>query len=334
MSRKSNGAVGASLRRRSVLGGGLAVLAAPWSLHAQGAYPSKPVRVICAYGAGGTADIVCRILFTAMSIRLGQQFVIENRAGGAGTIATTAVVHSPADGYTLLYDATSHSVNPALFGTRLPYDTERDLMPVFLSMVAPNTINVSKDFRARTVQEMIDLAKASSHGLDAASTGIGSAQHLSIELFSQMAGVRLNHIVYRAAPAARTDLIAGRVDMQFGNVPGSVSAIQNGDLRVLAHAGVVPVDVLPGVPAIADTLPGYETYEWNGVFAPAGTPAEVIGYLNTELNTTIRTPEVMERLKTLGAVTRANTPEDCATFRRQQTELHGRIVRQANIRLD
>ncbi|MDB5414016.1 MAG: Tripartite-type tricarboxylate transporter, receptor component TctC [Rubritepida sp.] len=334
MKTKIDEAAGTLFRRRSVVAGGLAMLAAPGILHAQAAYPSKPVRVICAYGAGGTADIVSRIVFAGMSARLGQQFVIENRPGGAGQIAGSAVVHAAADGYTLLYDATAHSVNPSLFGARMPYDTERDLMPIFLSMVAPNTIDVAKGFGPRTVREMIDFAKASRNGLDCGTTGIGSAQHISIELLAQMAGIRLNHIVYRATPAARTDLMARRIDLQFGNVPGSVAAIQNEDVRVLAHAGLTPVDVLPGVEAIADTLPGYETYEWNGVFAPAGTSAEVIRYLNSELNRTIQMPDVAERLKTLGAITRANSPDECATFRRQQMELHGRIVRQANIRID
>lgn len=334
MIRTVGDAAGPAWRRRSVVAGLAASIAAPGLLHAQGSYPNKPVRVICAYGAGGTADVVSRILFAAMSARLGQQFVVENRPGGAGTIATSAVVHAPKDGYTLLYDATAHSVNPALFGTRLPYDTERDLLPVFLSMVAPNTIVIRQDFPARSVREFIDVAKAAPAGLDAASTGIGTAQHISIELFNEMAGVRLNHVVYRATPAARNDLIAGRVATQFGNVPSAVALVQSDELRVLAHAGLGAVDVLPGVPAIIDTLPGYETYEWNGVFAPAGTSGEIIGFLNRELNATIRTPEVAERLRTLGAITRPNTPEECGAFRRQQFELHARVVRQANIRIE
>ncbi|HEY4251915.1 MAG TPA: tripartite tricarboxylate transporter substrate-binding protein [Roseomonas sp.] len=334
MTRTRAAAPGTGLRRRSVLSGLAASLAAPAIVHAQGNFPTRPVRVICAYGAGGTADVVSRILFAAMSARLGQQFVVENRPGGAGTIATSAVVHANPDGYTLLYDATAHSVNPALFGARLPYDTERDLMPVFLSMVAPNTIVVRQDFPARSVREFIDVAKAAPAGLDAASTGIGTAQHISIELFNEMAGVRLNHVVYRATPAARTDLIAGRIATQFGNVPSAVPILQSNELRVLAHAGVGSIDVLPGVPAIMDTLPGYETYEWNGVFAPAGTPGAIIGFLNRELNTTIRSPEVAERLRILGAITRPNTPEECGAFRRQQIELHAGVVRRANIQIE
>ncbi|HEY4250817.1 MAG TPA: tripartite tricarboxylate transporter substrate-binding protein [Roseomonas sp.] len=331
---KADNALMAPVRRRSVVAGLVGSFAAPAALRAQGNYPAKPVRVICAYGAGGTADIVSRIVFGALSIRLGQQFVVENRPGGAGMIAAGSVVHAPADGYTLLYDATAHSVNPALFGARVPYDTERDLLPIFLSMVAPNTIDIRKDFGADTVQDLINLAKAAPAGLDAATTGVGSAQHISIELLNTMAGIRLNHVVYRATPAARNDLIARRVAVQFGNVPGSVAVLQMDELRVLAHAGLGTVDVLPGVPPIAATVPGYETYEWNGVFAPRGTSQEIIGYLNTELNRTIQSPDVAERLRTLGAITRPNTPEDCAAFRRQQFELHARVVREAHITID
>lgn len=324
------------MRRRAVLFSASlgATLGAPAIARAQGRFPARPVRVICAYGVGGTADVVARILCNWMSQNTGQQFVVENRGGAAGTIAANAVVHAPADGYTLLYDATAHSVNPSLFGARLPYNTERDLMPVFLSMVAPNTINVHRDFEARTVRELITLAKASPGGLDAGSTGVGSAQHISLELFNKMADVRINHVTYRDTPAVRNDMLARRIALHLANVPGSVPVLQMPEARVLCHAGVVPVEVLPGVEAIAATLPGYETYEWNGIFAPAGTPGEVIRYLNTAFNRAIQAPAVAELLKTLGAVTRANTPDECATFRQEQIALHGRIVREANIRVE
>jgi tripartite-type tricarboxylate transporter receptor subunit TctC len=331
---------GAEIRRlpsrRSVLtsaGLGLA-LGAPAVVRAQGSFPTRPVRVICALGAGGTADVVARLLCSWMSQNTGQPFVVENRQGASGTIGASAVVHAPADGYTLLYDATPHSVNPALFGARLPYDTERDLAPVFLSMVAPNTINVHRDFEARTVRELIAMAKAAPDTLDGGTTGIGSAQHISLELFNKMTGVRIGHVTYRGTPAVRNDLLARRIALNFSNVPGSVPMLQIPEARVLCHAGVVPVEVLPGVEAIADTLPGYETYEWNGIFAPAGTSGEIIQFLNTAFNNAIQAPAVAERLRTLDAVTRANTPEECARFRHEQIALHGRIVREANIRIE
>lgn len=322
-------------RRTFLLSAGLgAALAAPAIARAQGRFPTRPVRVICAYGVGGTADVVSRILCNWMSQNTGQQFVVENRGGAAGTIAANAVVNAPADGYTLLYDATAHSVNPSLFGARLPYNTERQLMPVFLSMVAPNTINVHRDFGARTVPELIAIAKASPGGLDAGSTGVGSAQHISLELFNKMADVRINHVTYRDTPAVRNDMLARRIALHLSNVPGSVPVLQIPEARVLCHAGIVPVEVLPGVEAIATTLPGYETYEWNGIFAPAGTSSEIIQYLNTTFNRAIQAPAVAELLRTLGAVTRANTPDECASFRQAQIALHGSIVRDANIRIE
>jgi tripartite-type tricarboxylate transporter receptor subunit TctC len=184
------------------------------------------------------------------------------------------------------------------------------------------------------VRELIAVAKASPGGLDAGSTGVGSAQHISLELFNKMADVRINHVTYRDTPAVRNDMLARRIALHLSNVPGSVPVLQIPEARVLCHAGVVPVEVLPGVEPIAGTLPGYETYEWNGVFAPAGTPGEVIQFLNAAFNRAIQAPAVADLLKTLGAVTRANTPDECASFRQSQIALHGSIVREANIRIE
>jgi tripartite-type tricarboxylate transporter receptor subunit TctC len=320
--------------RRGMLALAGGMLAAPGLLRAQGAYPSRSVRVINAYSPGGTADVVSRIILAGLSARIGQQFVVENRPGAAGTIAAQAVARAPADGYTLLYDATAHSVNPSLFGSRLAYDTRRDLLPVFLTMVSPNTLHANNAFPAKTIPELIALAKASPGKLDCSSTGIGTVQHVSLELFNHRAGVQINHVVYRDIAAARSDLISGRVPLQFSNVPGSVPIFASKEARVMAHCGPVPLAVLPGVPAMAETLPDFETYEWNGLFAPAGTPREVIQQLSTELNATIRDAGVLERLHTLGALPRANTPEEFATFREQQIAFFADMVRMANIRID
>jgi tripartite-type tricarboxylate transporter receptor subunit TctC len=315
------------MRRRALLGG---ALAAPTIARAQ----LRAVRVINAYGAGGTADIVCRLLFTRLSERTGQSYVVENRPGAAGTIAATLVARAPADGGTLLYDATAHSVNPALFGPKLPYDTRRDFLPVFLSLVTPNTILGSNLFAPRSVAELVAAAKAAPGTIDAGSTGIGSAQHLTLALFNEMAGVRINHVVYRDSPAARADLMDGRIQLQFSNVPGSVTHFRAGTARVLAHAGREAVAVLPGVAAIDATLAGFETYEWNGVFLPDGTPEAIRQGLNAALNATAAEPAIAEKLAALGGLLRPNTPEDFAGFLEGQFALHGRVVREANIRVD
>lgn len=298
------------------------------------AYPARAVRVVNAYSPGGTADVVCRIVFARLSERLGQPFTVENRPGAAGTIAAQTVARAPGDGYTLLYDATAHSVNPSLFGARLPYDTRRDLLPVFLSMITPNTLMCHPAFEARTVAELIALAKARPGVLDCASTGIGTVQHVSLELLNHMAGVRINHIVYREIAAARNDLTSGRVPLQFSNVPSTLPLLQAGQVRCLAHCGPGPIAVLPGVPAMAETLPGFETWEWNGVFAPAGTPAEIVARLNAELNAAVRDAAVQERLTGLGALTRPNTVEEFTEFRERQIAFFARMVETANIRID
>jgi tripartite-type tricarboxylate transporter receptor subunit TctC len=244
------------------------------------------------------------------------------------------VARATGDGYTLLYDATAHSVNPSLFGARLPYDTRKDLLPVFLAMQTPNTLMRWPGFEARTVPELIALAKARPGRLDCASTGIGTVQHVSLELFNMLAGVRINHIVYREIAAARNDLASGRVPLQFSNVPSTLPLTQANQAVCLAHCGPAPISVLPGIPAMAEYLPGFETWEWNGIFAPAGMPAEVMQILNSELNAVIRDPAVVARLTGLGALTRANGIEDFATFREQQITFFAEMVRKADIRID
>jgi tripartite-type tricarboxylate transporter receptor subunit TctC len=248
-------------RRRTLLAATAAGLFAPAILRAQGRYPNHSVRVVNAYSPGGTADVVCRILFAALGERMGQSFPVENRPGAAGTLAAQAVARAPGDGYTLLYDATAHSVNPSLFGARLTYDTRRDLLPVFLAMVAPTTLHANNAFEARTVPELIALAKARPGKLDCSSTGIGTVQHVSLELLNHKADIRINHVVYREAGAAKNDLLSGRVPLQFSNVPASVPIMQAKEALVMAHCGLQPIDVLAGVPTMADTLPGVETYE-------------------------------------------------------------------------
>ena len=319
-------------RRLLAVAGGL--LAAPGLLRAQSTYPERAVRVVNAYSPGGTADVVSRIVLGGLSARMGQQFVVENRPGAAGTVAAQAVARAAPDGYTLLYDATAHSVNPSLFGPRLGYDTRRDLLPVFLAMVSPNTLHANSTFEAKTMPQLIALAKAGPGKLDCSSTGIGTVQHVSLELLNHMAGIRINHVVYREAGAAKNDLLSGRVPLQFSNVPASVPILAAKEALVMAHCGPMPLDVLPGVPAMADTLPGFETYEWNGVFAPAGTARDVVERLNTELNAAVRDAAVAERLRTLGALTRANTVEEFAAFHEQQIGFFAGMVRMANIRID
>ena len=319
----------------SALAGGLGLPALGRAQGVAGAWPARSVRVVNAYSPGGTADVVCRIVFAKLAERMGQAFAVENRPGAAGTVAAQAVARATPDGYTLLYDATAHSVNPALFGARLPYDTRRDLLPVFLSMVTPNTFMCHPGFEARTIPELIALAKARPGQLDCSTTGIGTIQHVALELLNHRAGIRINHVPYREIAAARNDLTSGRVPLQSSNVPGSLPLLRAGSVRALAHCGPPgPFPVLPGVPAVADTLPGFEAWEWNGIFAPAGTPAEIVARLNAELNAVIADASVQERLTGLGATTRANTTAEFSEFRETQIAFFAEMVQLANIRID
>ena len=321
-----------TIRRRTVLGAAAAV-AAPAIVQAQ-AYPARSVRVVNAYSPGGTADVICRILCGALSEKLGQTFTVDNKPGAAGTIAAQIVARAPADGYTLLYDATAHSVNPALFAGKLPYDTRRDLLPVFLSLQTPNTLMRNAQFEAKTMAELIALAKSKPGGLDCATTGIGTVQHVSLELLNQRAGIRINHVPYKEMGSVRNDLFAGRVPLQFSNVPASVALRSAKEVTCMAHTGPRPVEVLPGVPGVAEILPGFETWEWNGVFAPAGTDAGLITRLNADMNTVFRTPATAARLAELGALAPANTVEEFAAFRETQIAFFAEMVKSANIRIE
>jgi len=321
-----------TIGRRTVVAAA-AALAAPAIARAQ-AYPARPVRVVNAYSPGGTADVISRILCAALTDKLGQSFTVDNKPGAAGTIAAQIVARAPADGYTLLYDATAQSVNPSLFAGKLPYDTRKDLLPIFLSLQTPNTLMRNAAFEAKTVSELIALAKSKPSGLDCASTGVGTVQHVSLELLNQRAGIKINHVPYKEAGAARNDLFAGRIPLQFGNVPGTVGMRSAKEVNCMAHTGPKPIEVLPGVPGIAETLPGFETWEWNGVFAPAGTDPGLITKLNADMNSVFQQPATATRLAELGALAPANTVAEFAAFREKQIAFFAEMVKAANIRIE
>jgi tripartite-type tricarboxylate transporter receptor subunit TctC len=309
-----------------------AALAAPAIARAD-TYPKTAVRVVNAYSPGGTADVVCRILCQTLSERLGQTFAVDNKPGAAGTIAAQIVARAPADGYTLLYDATAHSVNPSLF-SKLPYDTRRDLLPVFLSLQTPNTLMRNAQFEAKTIPELIALAKSKPGALDCASTGIGTVQHVSLELLNQRAGIKINHVPYKEMGSVRNDLFAGRIPLQFSNVPGTIALRASKDVTCMAHTGPGPIDVLPGIHGVAEVLPGFETWEWNGVFAPARTDPGLIKHLNEEMNAAFRVPAVAARLAELGALTKPNTVEEFTAFRETQIAFFAEMVKTANIHIE
>jgi len=288
--------------------------------------------VVIPYPPAGGADTVGRILFTKLGEMWGQQFVIDNRGGAGGTIGAAAAAKAERDGYTILYDATAFSVNPSLY-PRLPYDTVNDFQPVFLASLVPNLLVVHPSVPAKTVDDVIAIAKAAPGGLEWASSGNGTVQHLSLELFRLRTATKLNHVPYRGGGPALNDVISGQVKFFFSNGAASIGHVQGGVLKAIAHTGRGRLGTLPDLPAVADTLPGFEAYEWNGVFVPAGTAPEVVRKLNAGLNAVVRQPDVVERLAQLNVESRANTPEEFRAFVAAEMEKWGRVVREANIKI-
>jgi tripartite-type tricarboxylate transporter receptor subunit TctC len=284
------------------------------------------------YPPAGGADTVGRILFQKLGEMWGAQFVIDNRGGAGGTIAAAAVAKAERDGYTIMYDATAHSVNPSLYAN-LPYDTVKDFQPVFLAALVTNLLVVNKSVEAKTVADIIALAKGTPGGLEWASSGNGTVQHLALEMFKRRADIQLNHVPYRGGGLVLNDLIGGQVKFYFSNAAASIGHVQSGTLKCIAHTGKGRLATLPDVPAVAETLPGFEAYEWHGVFAPSGTAPEIIAKLNAGLNAVVRQADVIERLKQLSVETRANTPEECRAFVASEMEKWGKVVREGNIKL-
>jgi tripartite-type tricarboxylate transporter receptor subunit TctC len=322
------------MTRRRMLVGTAAALATPFlarSAHAQ-AWPTRPVRVIIPYPAGGGADTTGRIFFARLGEAWGQQFVIDNRGGAGGTIAEAIAAKADPDGYTILYDATAFSVNPFLY-TKLSFDYGKDFQPVILTTLVPNILVLNKDVPAKTVADVIALAKAAPDGLDFASSGNGTVQHLSLEMFRHMTGTRINHIPYRGGGPALNDVMGGQVKFFFSNGSASVGLVQAGSVKGIAHTGKGRLATLPDLPPVSDTIPGFEAYEWNGVFVPTGTPAEIVQKLNAGMNAMMKDPVVTDRLDKLNISYRQNTPDEFRAFVASEMERWGRIVKEANIKL-
>jgi tripartite-type tricarboxylate transporter receptor subunit TctC len=323
------------LTRRQMLNvsaGALPLLIGASAASAQAAYPTRPFKVVIPYPPAGGADTVGRLLFQKLGETWGQQFVIDNRGGAGGTIAAAAVAKADHDGYTLTYDATAFSVNPSLY-PRLPYDTVKDFEPIFLAALVSNLLVVNKAVEANTVADVIALAKATPGGLDWASSGNGTVQHLALEMFKHQAGIKLNHIPYRGGGPVLNDLLGGQVKFYFSNAAASIGHVQSGTLKCIAHTGRGRLATLPDVPAVAETLPGFEAYEWHGVFAPSGTAPDIIAKLNAGLNAVLRQPDIVARLAQLNVEARANTPEEFRAFVVAEMDKWGRVVREANIKL-
>ena len=322
---------GRYVSRRAVLA---AVAAAPFvrGASAEAAWPNRPVQVMVPYPPAGGADTTARILYAKLGTMLGQQFVIENRGGAGGTVGEGIVAKAAPDGYTILHDATAYSVNTELY-SHLPFDYNRDFDPVALVALVPNILVVTPSVPVKTMADVIVYAKAAPGGVDMASSGNGTLQHLSLELFRFMTGIKVNHVPYRGGGLALTDVISGQVKFFFSNGSSCVGLIQSGQLKAIAHTGKGRLKSLPDVPPVSDTLPGFEAYEWNGVFVPHGTPPDIVQNLNGAINDAIGSDEVKQRFEQLNIETRQTTPDEFGSFVKAQVERWSKVVKEANIKL-
>jgi tripartite-type tricarboxylate transporter receptor subunit TctC len=293
-------------------------------------YPTRPVRIIVGFPPGGGADITARIIGPWLSQRLGQPVVIENRPGASSTLAAQAVVNSPADGYTLLL--LGGSALMATLITSVPFDLQRDLAPVSGLTDNPMVLVAHPSVQAKTVAELIALAKAKPGTISMGSFGTGSASHLAGELFKMMAGVNLLHVPYRGGAPMITDLVGGQVQVAFDVMATSLPHIRSGGLRVLAVAGSKRSDILLEVPTIAEALPGYEARTWTGVSVPAGTPAEIIERLNREINAGLATAEIRARLSDVGAIPMIFGAAEFGTFVAAEAEKWDKVAKVAGIK--
>jgi len=322
---------GINLTRRGLL---VAMASVPFAgaAHALGGWPERPVRVMVPYPPGGGADTTARIIYARLSETLGQQFVVENRGGAGGTIGEAVLARAAPDGYSILHDATAFSVNPYLYAD-LPFDYRKDFDPVFLVSLVPNILVVTPSVPVKTVADLIALAKASPDGITMASSGNGTLQHLCLELFKLRTGLKITHVPYRGGGPALTDVMAGQINYFFSNGSSVVGFIKAGKLKAIAHTGKGRLASLPDIPPMSDTLPGFEAYEWNGVFVPHGTLRDVVANLNTALNAALVSPQVSQRFAQLNIESRQNTPDEFRAYVEGQMVLWSRVVKEANIKL-
>jgi tripartite-type tricarboxylate transporter receptor subunit TctC len=297
------------------------------------AYPTRPVRWIVAFAAGGPTDIVARIMGQYLSERLGQQFIIDNRPGAGGIVGTQAAINSPADGYTLVMAAHVHAINATLY-QKLPYNFLNDIAPIAGLVRMPNVMEVTSSFPAKTVGEFIAYVTANPGKVSYASAGNGTSAHLAAELFRAMTGVDFVHVPYRGSGPALTDLMNGQVQVMFDTISSSIAHIQAGKLRALAVTSVTRSDLLPDVPTIAETVPGYELSAWFGAGTPTGTPSEIIEKLNQEINAGLADSRIKARFAELGAEPMPMTVAEFRKFVADETERWAKVVRFSGAKAD
>jgi tripartite-type tricarboxylate transporter receptor subunit TctC len=315
----------------------LLTLALGLSLSAQAlaqAYPARPVKLVVPYPAGGPTDIVARVVAERLTAQTGQTFVVDNRAGAGGNLGAEAVARSPADGYTLLVATTAHAINMSMF-KNLTYDVQRDFAPVSLLTQGPLVLVTHPGFEAKSVAELIALAKAKPKAVSFASSGNGQSTHLAAELFNSMAGVSMTHVPYKGSAPALNDLVGGQVPLMFDTMLSAMPHVKSGRLKALAVTGANRSPAAPDVPTVAESgLPGYQVYAWNGLLAPAGTPPQVIARLSEELKKALEQPSVQEKFSAQGFAATWTPPPQAASFVRAEVEKWTRTVVQSGAKVE
>ena len=321
-------------RRLLQFGAGLMAAGAMWGAQAQGAYPSKPVRIVVGFSAGGTTDVVARIMAKELSQALGQSFIIENRPGGGSNIATDAVRIAEPDGYTLLFMAVTSAINQTLY-PNVKFDLNRDFEAVALGAKVPNMLVVHPSVPANNIKEFIEWAKANESKIAYASSGSGTSIHMAGELFKVRTGLKTQHVPYKGSAPAVTDLIGGQVQFMFDNMPASWPHVQSGKLKALAVTTKTRSPSAPNLPTVEESgVTPFDVSSWFGLVAPKGTPKEVIDKLNKAMNEAFDKPNVKEAYAKLGAVSEKNTPAQFKEFIRSEVESWAPVVKASGARVD
>jgi len=293
-------------------------------------YPTRPVKWVVGYPPGGATDIIARLIGQRLSEKLGQQFVIENKPGAGNNIATESVINAEPDGYTVLLVNPANYINTTLYAN-LKFNLPHDIAPVASFNRVPNVMTVGKDVQAKNVAEFIAYAKANPGKVNMASSGNGTSVHLSGEMFMAMTGIKMQHVPYRGAAPALTDMLGGQVQVIFDNMPSVIQHIRSGALRALAVTTTERSGLLPDVPTVADTVPGYEASALFGMGAPKNTPKEIIAKLNTEINAILAEPDMKKRLIELGGAPLIQTPEKFGADIVAETEKWKKVIESAKI---
>ena len=320
--------------RRALMGAALALSLAPLPSLAQDNWPTRPIRVIVPFAAGGTTDLIGRLVGGEMSRRLGQPLVIDNRAGAGGNIGADACAKAAPDGYTICMGTiSSHAINPSIY-PKIPFDNLRDFAPLALLGSQPNMLVVANNIPARNVQELVALMKARPGTINYGSSGVGTSIHLAGELFTQLTGTEAVHVPYRSSGQIMTDMLAGTLPMAFDNFSSGWPHAREGRIRAIGVGSLQRIPQAPDVPTLAESLPGFESVSWHGLFAPAATPRPVVERLNREALAALSSPEVRARYEELGITAGTFSPDEFRDFVADQTRRWGEVARRANIRVE